>query len=177
MTDQKGRQRQASGKPEKRRGGGLRALSVSLPAVSKKALGRRGFADATLLAEWPTIVGRDLARSSDPLRLSFPNPRERVNGTLLLRVEPAFAPILQHLEPQLLERINGFFGYRAIKALRIRQGRVQKEISGEESAETHEEPALHHSIAERLARVPDDELRKALGDLARRVHTRIGKGG
>jgi hypothetical protein len=177
MADEERRQRQNPGQREKRRGGGLRALSVSLPAASKKALGRRGFADASLLAEWRTVVGRDLARSSEPLRLTFPNPRERVGGTLLLRVEPAFAPILQHLEPQLLERVNGFFGYRAVEAVRIRQGRIREETGDSGSAETEEEPALRQSMTDRLERVPDETLRKALGDLAKRFQARNRKGG
>ena len=176
MAEEKRRQRQTGGKQQKRRGGGLRALSVRLPAVSKKALGRRGFADASVVAEWPTIVGRDLARSSEPLRLSFPNPRERVGGTLLLRVEPAFAPILQHLEPQLLERVNGFIGYRAVEALRIRQGRIKQRVNHDDVAETEEEPEVRNPIKERLTEVQDEALRKALSDLAKQFQARSNKG-
>lgn len=105
-----------------RRRRGLEALAGNLPGVAARALGRRGFADAGLLAAWPQVVGRDLAESCAPLRLSFPNRQERRDGNLLLRVEPGAALELQHLAPQLVERVNVYFGYRAVDRLTIQQG-------------------------------------------------------
>lgn len=151
----------------KRRAAGLRALSADLPAVTKRALGRRGFADAALLGEWAGVVGGDLARSCEPLRLSFPNRRERTEGTLVLRVEPAFALVLQHLEPQLLERVNGFFGYCAVARIKLHQGPVRDRRGDRETA-VPEPPEPDGALRDRLAQIPDEDLRRALSDLGRR---------
>jgi hypothetical protein len=163
----KSKERKAA--PARRRAPGLKALASSLPGVAEQALGRRGFADGALVADWSKIVGSDLARAS----LSFPNQRERTDGTLLLRVEPAFALILQHLQTQLLERVNGFFGYRAVKHLRILQGPLRRPDLAEVEVEAKElDPELRAAIDNRLADVEDEEFRGALFRLAESFHTR-----
>lgn len=96
-----------------RRGGGPKPLASSVGMLAKKTIGKRGFAEAGLITGWEGIVGAELAASSWPDQLSFP-PGRRDGGTLRIRVSGGFALELQHMEPQLLERINGYFGYRAV---------------------------------------------------------------
>ena len=170
------KQPRRSGKknPNSRRAAGLRALAAELPGIAKRALGRRGFADASLVVEWPAVVGHDLARSTEPLRLSFPNIRQRLGGTLTLRVEPSVALALQHLEPQLLQRINGYFGYRAVERIRLRQGTVAAAPKVDEADPARADPALAQPMRQKLAELSDDDLRQALARLARRVQARHG---
>jgi hypothetical protein len=100
------------------RRGGIRTMAALMPKVTRTILGKRGFAEASIITEWATIVGDDLARSSQPEKLSFPRG-ERVGGVLHIRVAGGGATELQHLEPQILERINGHFGYRAVGRLKL----------------------------------------------------------
>jgi hypothetical protein len=148
-----------------RRGNGLKALAGDLPRVTKKAIGRRGFADGALLADWPRIVGNDLARASEPIRLSFPKRQERSSGTLVLRVEPSLAITLQHLEPQLLERVNSFFGYRIVSRLKLLQGPVRPRRQTAEKIKLPSDPEIERRVAERLQSVTDEDLRTALARL------------
>ena len=60
-----------------------------------------------------------------PLKLAFPRG-ERRDGTLILRVRGSFAIELQHMAPQLLERINGYLGYGAVARLKFEQGRLPR---------------------------------------------------
>ena len=99
---------------------GTRSLAQLVPRITQKALGRRGAAVAGLITKWPDIVGPAIARASLPRKLSFPKG-ERGGGTLQIAVAGSLATELQHLEPQVLERINGFFGYAAVKRLRLIQ--------------------------------------------------------
>ena len=108
-----------------RRGGGPRPLAASLGALSKRALGRRGFAEAGLITEWDTIVGPELAAASRPDRLTFP-PGRRDGGTLRLTVAGPVATELQHLEPVVRERINGYFGYRAVERIQLVHGTIRR---------------------------------------------------
>ena len=66
---------------------------------------------------------RKFARYSIPLKLTFPRGK-RDRGTLEIKIEPARAIEIQHLEPQLLERINLTLGFSAVSRLTLRQGRV-----------------------------------------------------
>ena len=99
--------------PARRKERGLLAVGASLPTIAAPALRKRGFAQARLITEWPAIVGDMLARETVPQKLVFPRG-SRGDGVLHLRVSSGFALELQHIAPQLIERINGFFGYGAV---------------------------------------------------------------
>jgi hypothetical protein len=81
---------------------------------------RRGFTETAILADWGSIVGPTLAGRCQPVRVEFPRGKAR-GGTLELHARGGAALEIQHLAPQLLERINGFFGYAAIRRLRLIQ--------------------------------------------------------
>jgi len=70
------------------RRGGMQAIGASLPRIAKPILGKQGLGEAQLLAEWPAIIGEELARHCWPIKLSFPRG-ERRDGTLRLRVASA----------------------------------------------------------------------------------------
>ena len=104
-----------------RRRGSLRAIAAEVPRIAGPVLGKRGFAEAQLVAQWPAIIGEELAQGVSPDKLSF-SRGERKDGTLHLRVAPGLGPEIQHREPVLIERINAFFGYRAVVRLALKQG-------------------------------------------------------
>src|SRR5512144_3159687 len=98
---------------------GLRALGETVDAVARPMLGRRGFAGGRVVAEWGSIVGEHLAARSLPERVTRPADG-RGGGTLHVRVASgALAVELQHVEPVIIERINTYFGYRAVARLRL----------------------------------------------------------
>lgn len=104
------------------RGGGPKALADCLRKVTRRALGQRSLAEQSLILDWPSIAGSDVARVCTPQGLSFQCRDRRLDGTLTLRVTSGEATRLQHLEPQLIERINGYLGYRAVARLRLLHG-------------------------------------------------------
>jgi hypothetical protein len=107
-----------------RRGGGLRRMPDLLGRILDPAARRRGLAEARLLTEWPSIVGPEVAARSQPVRLS--HGRDRQGGVLSLHVAGSAALELQHSEPQVLERINGFFGYPAVARLHLVQAPLRR---------------------------------------------------
>lgn len=104
---------------------GLRAIARELPDVTRSAMARRGFAAARAIADWPEIVGPALADSSIPERL-VRNRSPDSAATLVVRVRPAAALELQHWLPQVIERVNGYFGFRAVGQIRLVQGPVTR---------------------------------------------------
>ena len=117
-----------------------RPLATALHKVTEKIYRKRGFAAAGVITNWPAIVGQDLARHTTPERLDS-------NGTLRLRVDGPLATELQHREPEILEKIASYFGYRAVHRLRLIQGPFEKEAPPEKPAPT---PPLDSESAESL---------------------------
>ena len=130
----------------------------------------RGFATTSLLSEWGTIVGAELARFTMPDRVVWPKRREdaqvadapkghRVEGaTLVLRVEGPRAIEVQHRSGQILERVNAYFGYRAIAEMRILQAPVARKTPRRPAAE----PPVDPDVLPASASLEDGGLRAAL---------------
>ncbi len=169
--------RSPSAAPERRRSrAGLRALGSSLAAVTKRAFARRGLTGADIARQWPAIVGRELAARCRPRQLRFPKAGEAVDGRLTLRVAPGWALEVQHLEPLVLERINSFFGYRAVARLVLQQGPlpVPRAEAGRRARPPAAEPPqdLDRDLAAKLSTVTDPELRAALEGLGRSLRAK-----
>jgi hypothetical protein len=97
------------------------AAGSILRRATANALRRRGFGEGEVISRWPDIVGPELAALSAPERLQ--QRRGDVAGAVLhVRVAGAAALELQHKAPMVLERINGFYGYRAVDRLKLTQG-------------------------------------------------------
>jgi hypothetical protein len=149
-----------SGDGERRRGK-MRAVGRELPRIAGRVLGKRGLGEAQLLAEWRAVVGEELAGETLPMKLSFPQGG-RKNGVLKLRVSSAAALPVQHREPQILERINGFFGYGAVARLALVQGPLPKQASAGPRPQRPLTPAEAAALARRVSQVPDPGLKSAL---------------
>jgi hypothetical protein len=154
-------------KEEVRRRNGPARLSVELPALTKTAfrntMGGRGFAEAGLITEWASIVGNDVARMSRPAQLSFPRG-ERKGGVLTIECGGAAALELQHLKPQILDRINSHFGYAALAELRFKLGSILSKGKSRSPARDSRPPSASE-IAETAAAVealPEGAIKASL---------------
>jgi hypothetical protein len=163
-----------SSRSSDRRQHGLRALSGSLGVVTKRAFARRGLTGADIARQWPAIVGAELAAHCRPRQLRFPKPGEAVDGRLTLRVAPGWAVQLQHLEPLVLERVNGFFGYRAVARLVLQQGPLPTLPGAARSRRPAPSAPLDQALAAKLSTVTDPELRAALEGVGRSLRARRG---
>ncbi len=82
----------------------------------------------------------------------------------------AHAPLMQHLTPLIVERVNRFFGYAAIDKLVFRQGRV-------DGVKRPVRPAprpISRELGEGLREIADPGLRACLESLASRLDTSAG---
>jgi hypothetical protein len=156
---------------ESMRRGSLAALAVNVPAITRVAIGSRGFAEAGLVTHWPEIIGPDLARGCQPDMLRFPKG-ERSDGTLTLRCLGALALEIQHQSPYLIERINSYFGYRAVTRLRLVQGTLRRRPLHGPLKLPALTPAERAATEASLADLPDSDIKDALRRLGEAIRQR-----
>ncbi|HJQ60583.1 MAG TPA: DciA family protein [Vineibacter sp.] len=162
------------------RRGGLKSVGVHVARLTLPLAQRRGTATARLALEWPRIVGPEIAGHSLPERLigapqgdkSNRRPPRREGGTLRLRVDGPLALELQHLAPQLIERINSYFGYAAVARLQIVQGPLPRRPVPTRPVRPPLDAAQARALQARLQPVGDAGLRSALERLGRAVLAR-----
>lgn len=160
-----------AGKGSDERRGGMRAIGATLPRIAKPVLGKQGLGEAQLLNDWAAIIGEELAQHCWPVKLSFPRG-ERRDGTLRLRAASALALEIQHREPVLLERINGYFGYHAVARIAIIQGPPSLPGRSPPKSPRPLEAAERLALDRHLDGIADVDLRAALARLGSAI---IGK--
>jgi hypothetical protein len=147
----------------------MKSLGSAAAKVAAPILGRRGFGEAQMILEWAAIVGQGLASDTQPVKLSFARGA-RVDGTLHLRVTGGAAPAVSHLAPVLIERINGFFGYRAVARLALRQGPIAQPPGTQRPPPPAPlTPGEEIRLEAAVASIEDPDLRAALARLGRSV--------
>jgi hypothetical protein len=150
----------------------IRTVGIAVEKLMKPILGARGFGASTVVTEWEKIVGAVLARSTTPERIAYPQG-ERSEGTLHLRVGSASLALeLQHLEPQMIERINSHFGYRAVARLRILQGPVKRTETPKPKPRPALAPEKRVALERKLGTIDDPDLKAAL----QRLGEAVGRG-
>jgi hypothetical protein len=156
----------AATKAEPARARRPRAVSEMIPNVGGAAFRRFGFVQSSVVSRWREIVGERYAGVSAPESIRFP-PGKRSRGVLNLVVEGAHAPMMQHVAPVVVERVNRFFGYPAVERVSFRQGIVR--VAARQRPAPPSLRAIPAELGESLREIADPELRACLESLARSV--------
>lgn len=152
----------------KRRGPGLRAIAATVPGATRSLRQRRGLAHSALIQEWPTIIGELLARQCYPQRLV--RGQAGGAGTLHLAVAGPLALELQHLAPQVIERVNSHFGFAAVARLSLHQvAPIAVRPTPTKPPPRAPDPQTEAALEAQLETVTDPDLRAALDRLGRAV--------
>ena len=114
--------------PRSRSYEGLNNLAQEVRKLTQSSLGKHGFVQVELLSHWAEILGQELAYGIKPISISFP-AKERTNGTLKIQTAGgAFALLFEHQKDIVIEKINTYFGYPAIKNIKIEQNSMALNI-------------------------------------------------
>lgn len=121
---------------------GAKTVGHYLPSITRPVFEKFGFQRAALLTDWDTIVGEPLCHFTAPEQIKWQKSSneqaeieqhgQKSGATLIIRVEGPAALEVQHQAPQIMERINGYFGYKAIGSIRILQAPLNKKLPGKE---------------------------------------------
>lgn len=158
---------QAPARPVKRRGGEARGIADLIPAIGETSFRRFGFVQSSLVSRWAEIAGPRYAAMASPESIAFPRG-QKAQGTLNLVVTSATAIFMQHSEPEIISRVNRFFGYDAVARVKYRHGTLARPLRPEPR------PAAPPSLkpiaiapADGLKPIGDPELQTVLESLAR----------
>jgi hypothetical protein len=155
-----------------------KSVGSFVPTLTKKAFEKFGFSTATLVTDWTRIAGAELASYTSPDRLKWPrapeanvadgDESERRGATLILRVDPARALDVEYRARQIMDRINAYFGYRAVETIRL----IQAPLDAKPARPDAHAPTLNSrslSAAPAAPQPTDDPLVAALARLEKGV--------
>lgn len=120
-----------------------KAVGAFVPKVTSAVFQKFGFHSAEIMSSWETIVGRDLARLTRPDSIKWPRGGKApvdsdddirsAGATLIVATDPAFALDVSYRHGEIIDRINRYFGYRAIGQIKVRQvPRMEEPISAKD---------------------------------------------
>lgn len=151
---------------------GARRLSDLLRPALEPVLAKRGLSQASLILDWPVVVGARTAALCEPARLQWPprgprtDPSKAGPAILWLRVTPGRALDIQYQAPVIIERVNAHFGWRCIASVKFTPEPKRPAASAIRTPPPPQEAVA--KAAGMTRHVKDDALRSAL--------TRLGTG-
>jgi hypothetical protein len=147
-----------------------RAAGDLVGDVGGQSFRRFGFVQSAIVSRWAEIVGERYAKVSSPESIRFPTGKKG-GGALTLLVEGAHAPLIQHLTPLIIERVNRFFGYAAVNRIIFRQGKPPAPPAKLQRPQLR---AVPKELGEGLREIGDPELRACLESLASQIAASTG---
>ena len=147
-----------------------RPLGQLVSKTIADALARQGFASTGVVTHWAEIVGPEIADHAEPMRMVWPrrvHEDDPEPATLVLRVEGPVALEIQHLSGMIIERVNRFFGFRAVGRIQIRQAPLRRQAK--KAAPPAPDPAEVARLAADMRDIGDEGLRDALARLGASV--------
>lgn len=147
-----------------------RAAGELVGDIGGQSFRRFGFVQSSIVSRWNEIVGERYAKVSSAESIRFPGGK-KAGGVMTLLVDGAHAPLIQHLTPLIIDRVNRFFGYAAINRIVFKQGKPPAPPA------PLQRPALRpvpKELGEGLREIADTELRACLESLAARIAATSG---
>ena len=107
-------------------------IGETLTIVNRAYSSKFGKIEFLIFTKWSQIVGSFFADHSEPDKISritdeFNECDEPIYKNYLhVKVSPAAAVEFQHYRDTIIEKINSYFGYKAISDLRLKQNFISK---------------------------------------------------
>lgn len=141
----------------------MRPVIKALGKVIDPIYQQQGFIRAKIILDWHLIMGDKFANFCVPEKIHFPFEK-RTGGRLVIKTTSSFAVEISHFEPIIINRINQYFGYKAVERINIshtfmtplrQKRRAIRVISEEQKVE----------LEQQLEEINSPPLKKALFNL------------
>jgi hypothetical protein len=152
-------------------------IGDTLTRVNRAYSSKFGKIEFLILSKWPQIVGSFFADHSEPDKISrltdgYNEVDEPIFKNFLhVRVSPAAAVEFQHYKDTIIEKINSFFGYKAISDLRLQQNFIpEKKISVDKTYQAEITEDEKELIKNEIDDIQDKELEKSIVNLGASIN-------
>jgi hypothetical protein len=154
-----------------------RPLSDLVPGLTKDIFGSKNMLFGKMVAEWAQIAGAEVAGKALPLELKFSRRKDKHNQAVLhLGIQPAFALELSYQKSLLIERLNVFFGYPAIKDIKfIQNSEIMDKKKPAKAAPRPVTLSEQREIDRLVAGIQENDLQTALKNLGKAIASRQDK--
>ena len=157
-------------------------IGETLTNVNRKYSSKFGKNEFLIFSKWLQIVGKFFADHSEPDKISrvpegFNELDEPIFKNFLhVRVSPAAAVEFQHYKDIIIEKINSFFGYKAIVDLRLQQNFIPKtKIDNIEKNEMKISEKEKEIIKNEIEAITDKELQNSIVNLGATINREDNK--
>ena len=109
-----------------------KTIGDSLKKINRDISNKYGKIEYLIIAKWPKIVGQFFANHSEPTKISRIPDGENDTGDVIysnylhINVSPVAAVEFQHFKDKIIDKINSYFGYKAISNIRLKQNFIPK---------------------------------------------------
>ena len=152
------------------------SIGDTLKKINRNFSSKFGKIEFIILSKWPEIAGSYFAKYSEPKNIiRVPNYEDDFGETIYknhlnVSVAPAAALEFQHFKDTILEKINSYFGYKAITDLRIQQNYIARNIENNLKINNikltkSEKEALNNEVNQ----LSDKSLQKSLINLGKNI--------
>ena len=156
-----------------------KTIGESLQKINKKFSSKFGRIDYVIHVKWKQIVGSFFANHSQPMKISsvkdFINDKNEFifSNYLHVSVSPAAAVEFQHFKDKIAEKINSYFGYKAIKGIKIHQNFIPNHyVSTTNKKKPKNTQKLNTEIRQHVQGISDKDLEESVVKLGLSISTK-----
>ena len=142
---------------------GLRSFKDTLPKNIKKVINKKGHIFSETLSNWKYIVGENLFKYCYPK--SFKNSNRFGVSTLLIMVKRGHEVDLEYSKKDIIDRMNGFFGYMVVEKLRFTSFDDEKKFFLKKN--NLEDNVTKKKYQKKIDDVKNEKIRKSLFELTK----------
>ena len=140
---------------------GLRSFKNTLPPKVKRILDKKGQMYSKTLDNWKYIVGEELFKICYPK--SFKSSNKLGGGYLNIMVKRGKEVDLEYSKRNIINKINAYFGYEALKNIKLTTFEGQSEKSNEKKVLN----ATKSEHIKKIDTIKNDKIKKSLLTLSK----------
>ena len=142
---------------------GLRSFRDTLPKNVKKIINKKGHIYSETLNNWKYLVGEKLFKICYPK--SFKNSNRFGVSTLMIMVKRGHEVDLEYSKKQIMDKMNGFFGYLVVEKLKFISFNDEIKIFSEENDQ--KKNVTNKKYQKKINDVKNEKIKKSLIELTK----------
>tara|TARA_B000000460_G_C21283726_1_gene292876 strand:+ start:16 stop:483 length:468 start_codon:yes stop_codon:yes gene_type:complete len=98
----------------------FKKVGNSLPKIIDKNIKEKNFIEISLIKKWREIIGDDIAKFCWPIKIVF-SEINNLNGIIFLKTMRGKSMEIEFKNEEIIEKLNQYFGYKAISKISVVQ--------------------------------------------------------